>query len=376
MSSSSALLRLALVALLSCETHALVLAGRNGNLNPNIVDQKSLAAVQNCAGTFQVGTYDAQSKAKLPMTCSAIQSATGMSVAELVRLNPGLDCSVPVAFNTFLCVDNPDADAGTSDSNNNNNNGPSASVSGLSSATIPTSTSSTSSTSTSTSSSTSTSTFSSSSTTAAAAAPPTTATSNVPAPAPTTTSVVPPKVVAPSPTAQTTQVIITTTSIVPPVVVAPSPSSTTAIVVPSAAATTTAAAVAVPEGHPDIPFNTGPSPGSGGLYVLSWNWFNGGTTDCDASLTADDLNNGLYAGAQNVPELCGKTATFTYKGNSVTIKYAWMTGGGTLYHELSPKAFAVLYGMPNAAIGSDVSAFKLVIQDPGRLKDVACTGSC
>ncbi|KAJ3073337.1 Presenilin-1 [Podochytrium sp. JEL0797] len=95
---------------------------------------------------------------------------------------------------------------------------------------------------------------------------------------------------------------------------------------------------------PAIPFNQSPSPGSGFNYVTSWHWFAGNSLDCDGSITADEYNMGFYAGSENIPADCGKTGTFEYKGNSVTVAFAWKTTGGTLYHELSAQAFARLIG--------------------------------
>ncbi|KAF0715069.1 Aste57867_3585 [Aphanomyces stellatus] len=90
--------------------------------------------------------------------------------------------------------------------------------------------------------------------------------------------------------------------------------------------------------------------------TMSWNWFMANTLDCDGSLGMDTLNRGLYVGSENVPADCGKTATFSYKGKTVTATIVWRTTGGKSYHELSPQAFANLLGAngnvaatPNAA---------------------------
>ncbi|KAJ3066705.1 hypothetical protein HDU98_010006 [Podochytrium sp. JEL0797] len=131
------------------------------------------------------------------------------------------------------------------------------------------------------------------------------------------------------------------------------------------------------KGHPEIPFNAGNTPGVGAEYVVSWNWFVGPTADCDASITAEEFNTGFYAGAQEIPAYCGKSATFTYKGNSVTVKYAWMTTGGTLYHELSPAAFAQLIGSDaKVEDGMTVQQYQAAINDPGRVRATCSGGHC
>ncbi|KAJ3066706.1 hypothetical protein HDU98_010007 [Podochytrium sp. JEL0797] len=154
----------------------------------------------------------------------------------------------------------------------------------------------------------------------------------------------------------------------PPAPAAPSPPP---VVVAAPVATVAAGA----GGHPEIPFNSGGSPGSGASYVVSWNWFVGPTTDCDASITAEEFNTGFYAGAQEIPAYCGQTATFSYNGNSVTVKYAWMTTGGTLYHELSPAAFAQLIGSgAKVQPGMTPQQYQVAINDPGRVT-ATCSGS-
>ncbi|CAK4650146.1 hypothetical protein LEN26_003989 [Aphanomyces euteiches] len=110
--------------------------------------------------------------------------------------------------------------------------------------------------------------------------------------------------------------------------------------------------------------------------TVSWNWFASSTTDCDASLSANKLNRGLYIGGENIPADCGKTATFKYNGRSVTATYAWRTTGGRQYNELSPQAFARLIGSnANAANYNSATAFQVAINDPGRVR-ATCSGTC
>ncbi|KAG9400937.1 Chitinase 1 [Aphanomyces cochlioides] len=110
--------------------------------------------------------------------------------------------------------------------------------------------------------------------------------------------------------------------------------------------------------------------------TVSWNWFATSTTVCDASLSADTLNRGFYVGGENIPADCGKTATLTYNGHTVTATYAWRTTGGQQYHELSPQAFAKLIGSSaNVANFNSASAFQAAINDPGRVT-AKCSGTC
>ncbi|KAF0689371.1 Aste57867_19176 [Aphanomyces stellatus] len=120
-----------------------------------------------------------------------------------------------------------------------------------------------------------------------------------------------------------------------------------------------------------------PSPSSGGVsQTISWNWFESSTTDCDASLSKDTLNSGLFIGGENIPADCGKTATFSFNGHTVTATYAWRTTGGTSYHELSPNAFAKLLGSSaNAANFASAPEFQAAINDPGHVT-ATCTGVC
>ncbi|KAF0688312.1 hypothetical protein As57867_019996, partial [Aphanomyces stellatus] len=120
-----------------------------------------------------------------------------------------------------------------------------------------------------------------------------------------------------------------------------------------------------------------PSPSSGGVsQTISWNWFASSTTDCDGSLSKDTLNTGFYIGSENVPADCGKTATFTFLGKSVTATVMWRTTGGTSYHELSPNAFAKLLGSSaDAANFNNAAAFQAAINDPGHVT-ATCTGTC
>ncbi|RHY01995.1 hypothetical protein DYB36_010464, partial [Aphanomyces astaci] len=109
----------------------------------------------------------------------------------------------------------------------------------------------------------------------------------------------------------------------------------------------------------------GPS-AAGVTKHVTWNFFTSGSPDCFASLTKDDLNSGLFAGAENIPADCGKTASFTYNGVTVTATYAWRTTGGQGYNELSPQAFANLLGVQvNVANFTRAEALQLPINDPG-----------
>ncbi|KAF0711658.1 hypothetical protein As57867_005139, partial [Aphanomyces stellatus] len=123
------------------------------------------------------------------------------------------------------------------------------------------------------------------------------------------------------------------------------------------------------------PSSAAPSPG--GDYTVSWNWFASSTTDCDASLSKDTLNRGLYIGGENIPADCGKTATFSYNGKTVTATYAWRTTGGQKYHELSPQAFAKLLGSSaNAANFNSAPEFQAAINDPGHVTAQCTGGKC
>ncbi|KAJ3064381.1 hypothetical protein HDU98_012213, partial [Podochytrium sp. JEL0797] len=203
-------------------------------------------------------------------------------------------------------------------------------------------------------------------------------------PAPTTTSIVPPapttaEIIPPAPTtaSTTTRKIITTP---PPAVIAPSPTTAPA---PAPQPTTAEAPTNPGTGggvidngsHPDIPFNEGGSPGSGANYVTSWHWFVGNSFDCDGSITAEEYNTGFYAGSENIPAGCGTTGTFTYNGNSVTVKFIWRTTGGSLYHELSAAAFAQLIGSgAQVSPGMSSTDFQIAINDPGRVV-ATCSGA-
>ncbi|RHZ38622.1 hypothetical protein DYB26_016317, partial [Aphanomyces astaci] len=120
-----------------------------------------------------------------------------------------------------------------------------------------------------------------------------------------------------------------------------------------------------------------PSPGTPGVdKKVSWNWFASSTTDCDASLSKDTLNRGLYIGGENIPADCGKTASFTYDGRTVIATYAWRTTGGQGYNELSPQAFAQLLGSnANAANFNSATDFQAAINDPGHVFST-CSGTC
>ncbi|RHZ06211.1 hypothetical protein DYB26_015057, partial [Aphanomyces astaci] len=120
-----------------------------------------------------------------------------------------------------------------------------------------------------------------------------------------------------------------------------------------------------------------PSPGTPGVHKkVSWNWFTSSTTDCDASLSKDTLNRGLYIGGENIPADCGKTASFTYDGRTVKATYAWRTTGGQGYNELSPQAFAQLLGSnANAANFNSATDFQAAINDPGHVFST-CSGTC
>lgn len=110
--------------------------------------------------------------------------------------------------------------------------------------------------------------------------------------------------------------------------------------------------------------------------IISWNWFDYTTADCFPEISADEYNTGYYAGSQNIPENCGKSATFSMNGNSVNVIYAWKTTGGDNYNELSPNAFAQLIGSDSrVTIGETVEQFKLYINDPGRVSAI-CTDVC
>ncbi|RHZ08863.1 hypothetical protein DYB26_006835 [Aphanomyces astaci] len=120
-----------------------------------------------------------------------------------------------------------------------------------------------------------------------------------------------------------------------------------------------------------------PSTGTSGVEKkVSWNWFASSTTDCDASLSKDTLNHGLYIGGENIPADCGKAATFTYNGHTVQATYAWRTTGGEGYNELSPQAFAQLLGSnANAADFNSATDFQAAINDPGHVYST-CSGTC
>ncbi|ETV69628.1 hypothetical protein H257_14650 [Aphanomyces astaci] len=133
----------------------------------------------------------------------------------------------------------------------------------------------------------------------------------------------------------------------------------------------------VPSAKPIMYATSPPSPSSPGVSnKVSWNWFASSTTDCDASLSKDTLNRGLYIGGENIPADCGKTATFTYNGHSVTATYAWRTTGGQSYQELSPQAFAKLLGsdVDVSTIGS-AQQMQQAINDPGHVI-AQCNGAC
>ncbi|KAJ3353738.1 hypothetical protein HDU83_006455 [Entophlyctis luteolus] len=118
---------------------------------------------------------------------------------------------------------------------------------------------------------------------------------------------------------------------------------------------------------------------SSSMYIVSWNWFTGPTSDCDASITASEYNSGYYAGTQKRSDgtlPCGETGTFTYNGNTVTVTYAWQTTGGSDYHELTAAAFAKLIGSTaDVSSSSNAEQFQAAINDPGRI-EAACSGVC
>ncbi|CAK4638419.1 hypothetical protein LEN26_009674 [Aphanomyces euteiches] len=131
-----------------------------------------------------------------------------------------------------------------------------------------------------------------------------------------------------------------------------------------------------PPSNPSTPSTSKPSQTGGSTKTVSWNWFATSTTDCDASLSADTLNRGFYVGGENIPADCGKTATLTYNGHTVTATYSWRTTGGQQYHELSPQAFARLIGSnANVANFNSPTDFQVAINDPGRVM-ASCTGTC
>ncbi|KAF0716408.1 hypothetical protein As57867_002859, partial [Aphanomyces stellatus] len=132
-----------------------------------------------------------------------------------------------------------------------------------------------------------------------------------------------------------------------------------------------------PSSAAPAPSSHAPSPSGGSVsQTISWNWFASSTTDCDGSLSKDTLNTGFYIGSEHVPADCGKTATFTFQGHSVTATVMWRTTGGTSYHELSPNAFAKLLGSgANAANFGSAPEFQAAINDPGHVTAV-CAGVC
>ncbi|RHY48509.1 hypothetical protein DYB30_007236 [Aphanomyces astaci] len=137
-----------------------------------------------------------------------------------------------------------------------------------------------------------------------------------------------------------------------------------------------------PAGSSVAPSSSAPTPSSSGPATsvpktVSWNWFASSTTDCDASLSKDTLNRGFYVGGENIPADCGKTASFTYNGVTVTATYAWRTTGGQGYNELSPQAFAKILGT-NVDISKlqSAQAVQAAINDPGRIYAVCTGGKC
>ncbi|RHZ41653.1 hypothetical protein DYB26_013603 [Aphanomyces astaci] len=137
-----------------------------------------------------------------------------------------------------------------------------------------------------------------------------------------------------------------------------------------------------PAGSSVSPSSSAPTPSSSGPATsvpktVSWNWFASSTTDCDASLSKDTLNRGFYVGGENIPADCGKTASFTYNGVTVTATYAWRTTGGQGYNELSPQAFAKILGT-NVDISKlqSAQAVQAAINDPGRIYAVCTGGKC
>ncbi|RLO06587.1 hypothetical protein DYB28_016054, partial [Aphanomyces astaci] len=163
---------------------------------------------------------------------------------------------------------------------------------------------------------------------------------------------------------------------------APNP-STTSSANPSTTSSPKPSTTSSPKRTPSsIPSTTkqptlSPSPGAPGVdKKVSWNWFASSTTDCDASLSKDTLNRGLYIGGENIPADCGKTASFTYDGRTVIATYAWRTTGGQGYNELSPQAFAQLLGSnANAANFNSATDFQAAINDPGHVFST-CSGTC
>ncbi|KAJ3074120.1 hypothetical protein HDU98_012058 [Podochytrium sp. JEL0797] len=466
--------KLALFAFLGT-VRAAFLSHAKGHLSP-LAQGQSLAAVMACTETYPV-----QSPAG--MSCDAIQAATGVTVATLQVLNPGLNCAASVPYLTYLCLAHPDAAPAepiepefgvtgvTTSAESTESTHASQSVSEtahISGTTVASSSVIEASSSTSTADATiptpeiPTTTESvtpphpgtsesvappaptteslappAPTTTESVAPPPPTTTESVAPPAPTTTeSVAPPpptttESVAPPLPATTAWVPPPTTAWVPPPTTAWVPPPTTAWVPPPTTAwvpppttawvpppttawvpqpttawipppttawvpppppvpTTTSSIPPVvappppivtagpggefPGGHPDIPFNTGASPGSGAEFVVSWHWFEDFSGDCDASITPLQYNTGFYAGSEHIPRDCGKMGTFHYKGNSVTVQFIWRTTGGSLYHELSPQAFAQLIGSGAQVQEGMVSTdFQIAINDPGRVV-ATCSG--
>ncbi|KAJ3074121.1 hypothetical protein HDU98_012059 [Podochytrium sp. JEL0797] len=368
--------KLALLALLRAASAAF-LSHAKGHLSP-LAQGQSLAAVLACTETYPV-----QSPAG--MSCDAIQAATGVTVETLQVLNPDLSCAANVPYHTYLCLAHPDAalsepiepELGVTDVT--------TSAEATESTHVSPSANETAQISGTTVASSSVIEASSSSSTADAAIPTpviSTTTESMAPPAPTTTeSVGPPpptttESVAPPPPATTAWVPPPTTAWIPP----PPPVPTTTSSIPPVAPppqppiATAAPGGELPGGHPDIPFNTGASPGSGAEYVVSWHWFEDFSGDCDASITPLQYNTGFYAGSEHIPRDCGKMGTFHYNGNSVTVQFIWRTTGGSLYHELSPQAFAQLIGSGAQVQEGMVSTdFQIAIDDPGRVV-ATCSG--
>ena len=128
-----------------------------------------------------------------------------------------------------------------------------------------------------------------------------------------------------------------------------------------------------------------PSPSASGpstSFTTSWHLNVAPTGDCDQTkdLTAQQLNEGLYGGNPRTGygrALCGKRATITNpaNGRSVTVQWAWTAEGG---YEVSPKAMAILAGVPDTALpspsGVGLDNFKIAIND--HPTPVTCTGDC
>ncbi|KAI8609530.1 hypothetical protein BC830DRAFT_1150063 [Chytriomyces sp. MP71] len=330
-------------------------------LNPGIACSSLAARTQICLeGTLSTGTYllggpppkfspiavshdtscNSFASVSSPTACLDIAKSARVSITNLDAWNTGLNCW-SLKQNDTLCT-------------------AVGSVSTTNSISITT-------TSTATSTTTSTTTFTSTSTTIStkhSASPPSIPSSpSSPSSPPPSPSLSPPGFQSPSP---------------PPAPPAPSPSPPAPSPSPSAFSASFPISPTTTISQPSNTASSGNQGSNGGVtYEVSWNWFAASSTDCDASITPEQFNTGFYAGAQDIPHLCGKQGTFSYNGNSVTVTYAWMTGGGYGYHELSPQAFAQLIGsQAKVASGMRAEDYQKAISDPGRVYGVTCSGFC